>query len=46
MSLEELSIMGQEGYDFVLKWHEQTNIIDKHIEIIKSVYQESLRNKN
>jgi glycosyltransferase involved in cell wall biosynthesis len=40
MSLEERNQMRQAGYDFVLKWHEQTNAIHKYIEILREVYSE------
>ncbi len=41
MNIEQLKKMGQEGYDFVLKWHEQTVIIDKHIDLLMQTYLQS-----
>ncbi len=40
MTIEERNQMRQAGYDFVLKWHEQTKVIHKHIEIIEEAYKE------
>ncbi|MCA1624714.1 MAG: hypothetical protein LC778_13125, partial [Acidobacteria bacterium] len=42
MTVEERNQMRQAGYDFALKWHEQTNVIHKHIEILKEVYEEKV----
>ncbi len=38
MPAKERERMRNAGYDFVLKWHEQTRIIDKHIEILNEVH--------
>jgi hypothetical protein len=40
MSTEEKNQMKQAGYDFVLKWNEQTAIIHKHIDVLREVYLE------
>ncbi len=40
MSLEERNQMRQAGYDFALKWHEQTNVIHKYISVLREVYSE------
>ncbi len=42
MTFEERNQMKQAGYDFALKWHEQTNVINKHIEVLKEVFEESV----
>ena len=40
LSLNELNDIGHKGYEFALKWHEQTNVIDRHINILKKVFSE------
>ena len=45
MTLKELAEAGKKGYDFVVKWHEQTLIIDKHIDIVKEVYATAKQNE-
>ncbi len=40
LSTNELNAFGQKGYEFALKWHEQTNVIDTHIDILKKVFSE------
>jgi glycosyltransferase involved in cell wall biosynthesis len=40
LSLDELKKVGEDGYDFAMNWHEQTIVIDKHIDILKEVYSE------
>ncbi len=37
----ELQEHGNKGYEFVLNWHEQTNVIQTHIDIINKVYKDS-----
>jgi hypothetical protein len=45
MGADELKKMGEDGYAFVLKWHEQTAIIDKHISLLQEVYRQASINK-
>ena len=35
MSIEQRNKMREDGYEFVLKWHEQTNVLYKHIDLLK-----------
>jgi glycosyltransferase involved in cell wall biosynthesis len=44
MSLDELKEMGERGYNFVMEWHDQTNTIDKHIDILKEVLASKHKN--
>jgi hypothetical protein len=46
MTIDQLNETGKKGYDFALKWHEQTNVIDKHIDILKEVLKETNFSKN
>ena len=38
LSLNELKEYGEEGFNFAVKWHEQTNVIETHIKILKDVF--------
>ncbi len=40
MTMDELQELGKKGFEFALKWHEQTNVVDTHIDILKSVLNE------
>ena len=44
LTLAELENEGKKGYEFVLKWHEQTTEIETHINILHDVYLE-VKNK-
>ena len=46
LSLAELENEGKKGYDFVLKWHEQTTEIETHIKILNEVYSEIKNHKS
>lgn len=35
MSFEEREKMRNDGYEFVIKWHEQKNVLYKHIDLLK-----------
>ena len=43
MPPNEREEMRQAGYDFVLKWHEQTTAVDTHINILRDVYSAGKR---
>lgn len=44
MPVEERDRLRQAGYDFVMKWHEQSNVLFKHINVVKEVYKKSVKN--
>lgn len=46
MTTAQLQAQGEKGYAFVLKWHEQTNVIDTHIKVIQEAYEESMQKKS
>jgi glycosyltransferase involved in cell wall biosynthesis len=45
MTTAQLKAEGEKGYAFVLKWHEQTNVIDTHIKVLKEAYEEVMKKK-
>ncbi len=45
MALEELEEIGKKGYEFALKWHEQTNVIQTHIDILTKAYLDNNKKK-
>ena len=46
MTTDQLKMCGEEGYDFAVKWHEQTNTIGTHIKVLKEAYQQIKNKKN
>jgi glycosyltransferase involved in cell wall biosynthesis len=44
-SQEELAEAGQKGYDFAVKWHEQTLVIDTHINVLKDAFADLQQKK-
>lgn len=41
MSIDKRNEMKEAGYDFVMKWHEQSNVLYKHINILRYIYEEN-----
>ncbi len=37
MSISEKKQMQQDGFDFAMQWHEQTNILHKHIDLLRKI---------
>jgi glycosyltransferase involved in cell wall biosynthesis len=45
MTTAQLQAEGEKGYAFVLKWHEQTNVIDTHIKVLQEAYEDVKQKK-
>ena len=46
MTTAQLQAEGEKGYAFVLKWHEQTNVIDTHIKVLQEAYEDVKQKKS